>query len=55
VSPVNPFPIGDVIDEECSCGHLRTEHAQAADFGLGECLQDGCPCAGFDLAASVEE
>jgi hypothetical protein len=46
----NPFPFSlrsgrVVVDEECACGHRRTEHGPTLAFGHGTCRR--CPCVLF--------
>lgn len=46
----NPFPfeVGQkvksiVTDERCTCGKLRTEHADNAQYGHGPAFDGSCP------------
>ena len=47
-SQLNPFPFeskSEVVDELCSCGHLRSQHNDSSFmFGHGSCGEEYCHC-----------
>ena len=47
----SPFPmqtkIGNILDEYCTCGHLRSKHYDTVAFGHGRCAQPLCECQKF--------
>jgi len=47
-SIVSPFPIkrpagGIITDERCTCGELRSDHADTSLYGQGPCAESHCP------------
>lgn len=50
------LPSGEVVvDEQCTCHHMRTQHAPHFAFGHGGCNVDRCPCVKFTWARSILE
>jgi len=45
--------IRNVIDEECHCGHLRSQHRDTAQAGHGCCAK--CDCTKFTWKRFVYE
>ena len=50
----------NIIDERCSCGHLRSQHADRYAPGHGACTsasgaQEHCPCKQLDYKAALKE
>ncbi len=39
--------LANVIDELCSCGHLKSVHGDTVDIGHGTCVISGCDCFKF--------
>ena len=42
-----------IVDERCSCGHVRTEHASRFDVGNGPCTHLDCGCNQFTWSGWV--
>lgn len=57
---LNPFPCrmqngSVVLNEECHCGHLRTEHETVIAFGHGACSKRTCGCQRFTWKRMIKE
>jgi hypothetical protein len=49
-----------ILDEECTCGHVRSDHCDTTAYGHGACaFGDGvdgvepCPCSKFTWARAI--
>lgn len=42
-----------IVDEQCSCGHNRSNHGNTLAPGHGECLRDDCNCRKFTWTEMV--
>ena len=41
------IPAGTVLDERCTCEHVRSEHLDTVAYGHGRCYHAECGCAKY--------